>query len=164
MERETFRGTSNDSARSRVQWNRAIPLDESHKSNPRPLDESPRPKSVKLRLNLHGTIWEGKSIFGIQSICPIGCKFNAPRFRQITLKCFFLSFFLSTKPFENYFLLNINHTYDIIFLMPKSINTGKNQGIPLIGESSLKNVIAPLERWLNSFYVGNSLGLVSYMI
>jgi len=29
---------------------------------PRPLDESPRPKSGKLRLNLHGTCFGGKSI------------------------------------------------------------------------------------------------------
>jgi hypothetical protein len=37
-------------------------LDESHKLNPWPLDEGPRPKSGKSRLNLHGTILEGKSI------------------------------------------------------------------------------------------------------
>jgi hypothetical protein len=86
-------------------------MDESRISEPRPLDESPRPKSGELRLNLHGTIWEGKSIFGIQPICPIGCKFNAPRFRQITLKCFFLSFFLSTKPFEK--LFSIEHQSQI---------------------------------------------------
>jgi hypothetical protein len=30
--------------------------------NPWPLDEGPRPKSGKSRLNLHGTILEGKSI------------------------------------------------------------------------------------------------------
>jgi hypothetical protein len=45
----------------------AILLDESHKLesiklDPWPLDEGPRPKSGKLRLNLHGTILEGKSI------------------------------------------------------------------------------------------------------
>jgi len=40
----------------------AILLDESHKLDPRPLDEGPRPKSGKLRLNLHGIILEGKSI------------------------------------------------------------------------------------------------------
>ncbi len=45
----------------------AILLDESHKSestklDPWPLDEGPRPKSGKSRLNLHGTILEGKSI------------------------------------------------------------------------------------------------------
>jgi len=37
-------------------------LDESHKLNPWPLDESPRPKSGKFRLNFHGTILEAKSI------------------------------------------------------------------------------------------------------
>jgi hypothetical protein len=37
-------------------------LDESHKLDPLPLDEGPRPKSDKLRLNLHGTILERKSI------------------------------------------------------------------------------------------------------
>jgi hypothetical protein len=37
-------------------------LAESHKLDPLPLDEDPRPKSGKLRLNLHGTILEGKSI------------------------------------------------------------------------------------------------------
>jgi len=37
-------------------------LGESHKWNPWPLDESPRPKSDKLRLNQHGTTLEGKSI------------------------------------------------------------------------------------------------------
>jgi len=37
-------------------------LDECHKLNPWPLDEGPRPKSGKSRLNLHGTILEGKSI------------------------------------------------------------------------------------------------------
>jgi hypothetical protein len=37
-------------------------LAESHKLDPWPLDESPRPKSGKLGLNLHGTILEGKSI------------------------------------------------------------------------------------------------------
>jgi hypothetical protein len=30
--------------------------------DPWPLDEGPRPKSDKSRLNLHGTILEGKSI------------------------------------------------------------------------------------------------------
>jgi hypothetical protein len=45
----------------------AILLDESHrlestKLDPWPLNEGPRPRSGKLRLNLHGTILEGKSI------------------------------------------------------------------------------------------------------
>jgi hypothetical protein len=34
----------------------------SHKLDPRPLDENTRPNSGKSRLNLHGTILEGKSI------------------------------------------------------------------------------------------------------
>ncbi len=51
-----------EALRSRVQWNRASILVESHKLDPWPLDESPRPKCGKLRLNLHGTILEGKSI------------------------------------------------------------------------------------------------------
>jgi hypothetical protein len=41
---------------------KAFLLDESHKLDPRPLDEGPRPKSGKLSLNLHGIILEGKLI------------------------------------------------------------------------------------------------------
>jgi hypothetical protein len=37
-------------------------LDESHKLDLWPLDEGPRPKSGKSRLNLHGTILEVTSI------------------------------------------------------------------------------------------------------
>jgi len=37
-------------------------LAESHKLEAGPLHKGPRPKSGKLRLNLHGTILEGKSI------------------------------------------------------------------------------------------------------
>jgi hypothetical protein len=37
-------------------------LDESHKLEPRRLDEVPRRKSGKLRLNLHATVSDGKSI------------------------------------------------------------------------------------------------------
>jgi len=37
-------------------------LDESHKLDPWPLNKGPRPKGVKLKVNLDGTIWEGKSI------------------------------------------------------------------------------------------------------
>jgi len=37
-------------------------LDESHNLDPWLLDEGPRPKNGKSRLNLHGTILEGKSI------------------------------------------------------------------------------------------------------
>jgi hypothetical protein len=57
-----LRVTLVEGPRSKVQWNRAILLDESHKLDPWPLDEGPRPKRDKLRLNLHGTILEGKSI------------------------------------------------------------------------------------------------------
>jgi len=45
-----------DRPMSRVQLNRAILLAESHKLDPWPLDEGPRPKSGKSRLNLHGMI------------------------------------------------------------------------------------------------------------
>jgi hypothetical protein len=38
----------------------------SHKLDPPHLDEGPRPKSGKSRLNLHGTILEEKSI-GVQA-------------------------------------------------------------------------------------------------
>jgi hypothetical protein len=37
-------------------------LDENHKLDPWPLDEGPQLKSGKSRLNLHGTILEGKSV------------------------------------------------------------------------------------------------------
>jgi hypothetical protein len=42
--------------------NREILLDESHKLDSRPLDEAPRPKSGKSRLNLNVTILKEKSI------------------------------------------------------------------------------------------------------
>jgi hypothetical protein len=45
---------------AKVQWNRAILLAESHKLDPQPLDEGPRPKSGKERLKLHDM--EEKSI------------------------------------------------------------------------------------------------------
>jgi len=57
-----MRATLDEGLRSRVQWNRTILIAESHKLDPGPLDEGPRPKSGKLRLNPHGTILEGKSI------------------------------------------------------------------------------------------------------
>jgi hypothetical protein len=57
-----FRATLDEGLKFSVQWNRTILLAESHKLDPWPLDEGPRPKSGKLRLNLHGTISEGKSI------------------------------------------------------------------------------------------------------
>jgi hypothetical protein len=56
------RATLDESLRSKVQWNRAILLVESHTLDPQPLDEGPRPKSGKESLNLHDTILEEKSI------------------------------------------------------------------------------------------------------
>jgi hypothetical protein len=44
----------------KFQWNRTILLAESHKFDSRPLDERPRPKSGKSRLNLHGTHFGGR--------------------------------------------------------------------------------------------------------
>jgi hypothetical protein len=60
--KQYVRATLDESPRSRVvQLNKAILLVESHKLDPWPLlDESRRPKSGKSRLNLHGTILEGK--------------------------------------------------------------------------------------------------------
>jgi hypothetical protein len=55
-----IRATSDEGPRSKVRWNRANLLDESHKLDPWSLDEGPRPKSGKLRQNLHGTIFKGK--------------------------------------------------------------------------------------------------------
>jgi hypothetical protein len=46
----------------KVQWNRTILLVDRHKMDPWPLDEGWKPKSDKSRLNIHGTILEGKSI------------------------------------------------------------------------------------------------------
>ncbi len=57
-----IRATLDEGLRLTVQWNRAILLAESHKLYPQPWDEGPRPKSSKLRLNLHGTILNRKSI------------------------------------------------------------------------------------------------------
>jgi hypothetical protein len=54
--------TLDESPRSRVQWNRAILLAESHKLDPWPSHEGPTPKSDESKLNLQGTILEGKSI------------------------------------------------------------------------------------------------------
>jgi hypothetical protein len=47
---------------SKVQQNGAFLLVESHKLDPRPLNEDPRPIETKLRWHLHGTILEGNSI------------------------------------------------------------------------------------------------------
>jgi hypothetical protein len=47
---------------SKVHWNIAILLVESHKLDPQFLDDGPRPKSGELSLNLHGTVLEGRSI------------------------------------------------------------------------------------------------------
>ncbi len=57
-----LRATLDEGLKFSVQWNRTILLAESHKLDPWPFDEGPRPKSGKLRLNLHGTILEGNSI------------------------------------------------------------------------------------------------------
>jgi hypothetical protein len=58
-----FTNERNPGPRFRIQWNRAILLDESHKLDPWTLDEGPRPKKWQVeRLNQHGTILEGKSI------------------------------------------------------------------------------------------------------
>jgi hypothetical protein len=54
------RATLEKGPASKVQCNRAILLDESHKLDPWPLDEGPRPKGDKSRLNLHGTILENQ--------------------------------------------------------------------------------------------------------
>jgi hypothetical protein len=54
--------TLDEGLMSRHQWIQAILLVESFKLVPMPLDEGPRPKSGKLRLNLHGTCFGGKSI------------------------------------------------------------------------------------------------------
>jgi hypothetical protein len=56
----TLKMTLDEGPRSRDQWIQAILLVESFKLVPRPLDEGPRPKSDKLRLNLHGTCFGGK--------------------------------------------------------------------------------------------------------
>ncbi len=54
-----LRATLGEGPRSRVQWNKSIlQLDKSHKLDIHPLDEDLRPRSGKLRLNLHGTILE----------------------------------------------------------------------------------------------------------
>jgi hypothetical protein len=55
-----LRGTLDEGPMSRDQWIQTILLVESFKLVPRPLDEGPIPKSGKLRLNLHGTWFEGK--------------------------------------------------------------------------------------------------------
>jgi hypothetical protein len=54
--------TLNEGPRSKVQSNKTILLNKSHKLDLGPLDEGPRAKIDKLRLILHGTILEGKSI------------------------------------------------------------------------------------------------------
>jgi hypothetical protein len=57
----SLRATLDKSPRSRDQWTQASLLVESFKLVPRPpLDDGPRPKSGKLRLNLHGTCFGGK--------------------------------------------------------------------------------------------------------
>ncbi len=53
--------TLNEGPKSKVQSDKTILLNKSHKLDLGPLDEGPRAKIDKLRLILHGTILEGKS-------------------------------------------------------------------------------------------------------
>jgi hypothetical protein len=55
-----LRATLDKGPMSRDQWIQTILLVKSFKLVPRPVDEGPRPKSGKLRLNLHGTCFGGK--------------------------------------------------------------------------------------------------------
>jgi hypothetical protein len=57
----TLRAPLDEGRTPKVQWNRAIPLLESHKLDPLK-DEGTSLKSGKSRLNLHDSILEGKSI------------------------------------------------------------------------------------------------------
>jgi hypothetical protein len=50
-----LRATLDKGPRSTDQWIQAILLVKTFKLIPRPLDKGPKPKSGKLRLNLHGT-------------------------------------------------------------------------------------------------------------
>jgi len=52
----------NEGPRSKVYLKRTILWNENHQLDPQSLDEDPRPKSGKSRLNLDGTILKGKSI------------------------------------------------------------------------------------------------------
>ncbi len=64
--------------------NRAILMDESHELDPWPLDEGPRPKGGKSRLNLHDTILERKSIGLDQNIYIVKKEsswFEVPRWK-----------------------------------------------------------------------------------
>jgi hypothetical protein len=56
----SLRATLDECPRSRDQWIQAILLVESFNLVPRPLDDGPRKKSGKLRLNLHGTCFGRK--------------------------------------------------------------------------------------------------------
>jgi hypothetical protein len=58
-----LRAILDEGLRSSVQWNGALLLAESHKLDPWPFNEGPRPKSHKWRLNLHDTILEEKQLF-----------------------------------------------------------------------------------------------------
>jgi len=62
FQQASLKTTLDEDPRSMVHWNRPILFNKSHKLDPWPLDEGPRPKSGKSRLNLDGTIFEGKSI------------------------------------------------------------------------------------------------------
>jgi hypothetical protein len=54
-------------------------LIESHKLDPRPLDEDPRSIEAKLRWHLHGTNLEGNSISPDQKIELVSSWFGEPR-------------------------------------------------------------------------------------
>jgi hypothetical protein len=84
-----LRATLDEELRSMVQWNRAILLDKSHKFDPWPLDEGPRPKSGKSRLNVNGTILEGKSIGSDPpppQICTLDPIWTGPQIGGLKLK------------------------------------------------------------------------------
>jgi hypothetical protein len=59
---KSLRATLNEGARCKVQQNGPFLLVESHKLDPWPLDEDPKPIEAKLKWHLHGTILEGNSI------------------------------------------------------------------------------------------------------
>jgi hypothetical protein len=55
-----LKATLDKGPKSEDQWIQTILLVKSFKSVPWPLDKGPRPKSGKLKLNLHGTYFEGE--------------------------------------------------------------------------------------------------------
>jgi hypothetical protein len=70
---QNLRAALDEGLRSKAQWNREILLDEGHKLDPRAIDQGPRPKSGKSRLNLNGTILEGNSISKNESQFLLKC-------------------------------------------------------------------------------------------